>query len=444
MKNLLIKIKNFTIYTLYFLFLLGTYYFIFFTQEEPKFIIISLPLSSFTIYLTMRLEKNKMLNKDFTNFHYFLMFQWVIIGIYWRFFSDLEPDEPLKNLDIWAILITIFCSLIPKIKMNPINNKDKEIILGTMIGDSYLLPYEFLRKDLAIKRFNKYKYKQSLFNGYGITSDDSDHTIMTYESILNSNNPKEFQKNLAESLKSWFFTIPTGIGLTTIKSIIKMLLFFPLTKCGVKSLGNGPLMRLSIIAFKFKDIKEKRDAYLKASTELTHNDKEAIYLTQQIGNVWSFIYRHNRIPNLIEMKELIAEKDEFPISSKYISLLLENYHTKLNDFLELIESKKCVTGYIMTSGIFALYLIINFENYKETLKNIILASGDTDTIGALIGGVLPILDKEYLQNKDLNKIMFNEIEKNQYLYILIKNMVATPIILVHGVLRLIKYIIIRN
>lgn len=328
--------------------------------------------------------------------------------------------------------------------MNPINKEDKEIILGTMIGDSYLLPYEFLRKDIAQKRFNKYGFKQSLLMKYGMTSDDSDHTIMTYESLLNSSNPIEFQKELSNKLKSWIFTIPPGIGLTTIKSIIKILLFFPLRKCGVKSLGNGPLMRLSIIAFKFKNNKEKRDSYLKSSTELTHNDKEAVYLTQQIGNVWSFIYNHNRVPNLTEIKELIVESDEYPISSKYISLLLGNYNKELNDFLELIESKKCVTGYIMTSGIFSLYLIMNFKNYKETLKDIILASGDTDTIGALIGGVLPILDKEYLQNKDLNKIMFKEIERHHYFYILRKNIIATPIILAHGVLRLIKYIVIRN
>jgi hypothetical protein len=87
----------------------------------------------------------------------------------------------------------------------------------------------------------------------------------------------------------------------------------------------------------------------------------------------------------------------------------------------------------MTSGIFSLYLIMNFKNYKETLKDIILASG-----------VLPILDKEYLQNKDLNKIMFKEIERHHYLYILRKNIIATPIILVHGVLRFIKYLVIRN
>ena len=47
------------------------------------------------------------------------------------------------------------------------------------------------------------------------------------------------------------------------------------------------------------------------------------------------------------------------------ALFLGNYNKELNDFLELIESKKCVTGYIMTSGIFSLYLIMNFKNYKE-------------------------------------------------------------------------------
>lgn len=318
------------------------------------------------------------------------------------------------------------------------NIKELKLIKGGIVGDSLLLPYEFLKKEKAQKRYIKYGLRQSLFDSFGITSDDSDHLIITYHSLKNTSNLKDFQKELAKKLKCWFFTLPIGIGLTTIKSIIKLLLGFSPQKSGINSLGNGPLMRVSIIAAYLYNNKFKRDDYIKASTEITHNNPEAIKITQLIGNVIAHIYAENRKPSKEELLRLL-DCEVNSLTYNFIKLLLNNLDSNLETFLKNIDSSKQVTGYIMTSGIFILYILYNAKNYQEAFEMIIKASGDTDTIGAVIGSMFAVLDENLLKEKKLSYILLTNNEniiKYSYLNNLVKNIVSIPIILIHGILRL--------
>lgn len=261
---------------------------------------------------------------------------------------------------------------------------------------------------------------------------------MTYQTLKNTNNVLDFQKQLANKLKCWYFSFPIGIGLTTMKAIIKLLLGFPPNKSGINSLGNGPLMRLSIVAACFDDNKVKRDNYIKASTEITHNNSEAIKITQLVGNVIAYIYKYNVKPDKQILINLL-EYNENELTSKYIKLLINNIDNDIETFLTAINSTKQITGYIMTSSIFIIYVLYNAKNYKEAFEMIIKASGDTDTIGAVIGSMFAILDDNIFKDKKLNYILLTHngnIIKYSYFNNLIKNLVSIPIILIHIILRL--------
>lgn len=321
------------------------------------------------------------------------------------------------------------------------NDKLLKIIQGGMIGDSLLLPYEFLKKKKAHKRFAKYQLKQSLIENYGITSDDSDHLIMTYQALNNTHNVKDFQKILAKKLKSWFFTFPIGIGFTTIKSIVKLLLGFSPEKSGINSLGNGSIMRVAVIAGYFANNEIKRNEYIKASSEIMHNHREAIKVTQLIGNVIAYIVRNNKKPNKEELIELL-KCDNFPLISQYIHRGLNNLDSDLESFLATINSSNQVTGYILTSCAFMIYVLHNTNNYKQAFEMIVKASGDTDTIGAVIGSVYALLDRDMIENTEVNKLLLTNVcefehDINNYGYIamLKKNLISIPIILYHAVLR---------
>jgi len=219
---------------------------------------------------------------------------------------------------------------------------------------------------------------------------------------------------------------------------MKLLLGFPPNKSGINSLGNGPLMRVSSIATFFSNNKLKRDEYIKASTEITHNNPEAIKMTQLIGNVIAYIYEKNKKPIKEDLIKLL-ECEENSLTDSYINLLLNNLNNNLENFLNSINANKKITAYIMTSSIFILYVLYNAKNYKEAFEMIIKTSGDTDTIGAIIGSVFSILDEDLLKNKKINYILLTNTENiinYTYLNNLIKNIISLPIIIVHGILRL--------
>lgn len=317
--------------------------------------------------------------------------------------------------------------------------KKLKLLKGGIIGDSLLLPYEFLNKDKGHKRYLKYGLTQSLIEDNGMTSDDSDHLMMTYQSLVKSSNKEDFQKILARKLKVWIFTLPIGMGFTTIKAIIKLLIGFSPIKSGINSLGNGPLMRVSVISAYFSDDEFKRNEYIKASSEITHNNEQAIQITQLIGNVIAYVYTNNKKPTYEELLTLLKCSDD-SLTEKYIKILIDNVDKDLYTFLKAIDSTKEVTGYIMTSSVFILYVLYNAKDYKEAFEMIIEGAGDTDTIGAVIGSMFALLDENMLANMRLHYILLNsnnDIIKYTYLSNLIKNLVSIPIILTHGLIRLI-------
>jgi len=316
------------------------------------------------------------------------------------------------------------------------NLKELKVMKGAVIGDSLLLPYEFLKKEKSQKKYSKYGLNQSLIDGFGITSDDSDHLMMTYKSLKNTENVIDFKTHLSKNLKTWLFTLPIGIGMTTIKSILKLLMGFSPDKSGIDSLGNGPLMRVAIISTYFYDDEIKRNEYIKASTQITNNNLEAIKITQLIGNVIAYIIKNNKKPTEEEYQNLLKCSND--LTKQYINIFLNNLNTDLNSFLKLISSSDKVTGYIMPSSIFILYVLHNSQNYKEAFEMIIKTSGDTDTIGAVIGSIFSILDEDILKDKKLNNILLTQnknILNYTYLNTLIKNLVSIPIIFIHGIIR---------
>lgn len=312
--------------------------------------------------------------------------------------------------------------------------KINKLIHYNAIGDSLLLPYEFLNKKLIKKRFNYYGLKQSLIFKYGLTSDDNDHLIITAKALLETNSVEEFKKSLSNKLKLWLFSLPIGIGATTLKSIIKLLLGFK--NSGIKSEGNGPLMRVPVIALNFAHDSTLRNSYIKASTEITHKSPQSLSASIGVGNFITYLSNNGKIPKKEELNTILKSIEE-PIWEKYCELLIKNIDLNLDDFIRVIECQNGVTGYIMHTAIFSIYTLYHEQHPFE---QIILAGGDTDTIGALVGSYLSLIEREQLsENNYFLKI--NNINKNFWLKIFIKNLILIPVVLAHVIMRIITTIL---
>ena len=149
-------------------------------------------------------------------------------------------------------------------------------LLGTAVGDALGLPYEGLSPRRGRKLFGPPDRYHLLF-GRGMVSDDTEHACMTAEAMLVSGgNVDLFVRDLARRLRWWLLCIPAGIGLATLKSIVKLWVGFSPTRSGVWSAGNGPAMRAAVIGVAAGSLQQMLD-FTVASTRITHRNPKAVH-----------------------------------------------------------------------------------------------------------------------------------------------------------------------
>lgn len=304
------------------------------------------------------------------------------------------------------------------------------------IGDSILLPYEFLRKDLAIKRFNRVGMKQSLIFNYGMTSDDHDHLIMTYQA-LKHNNVVDFSISLSRKLRIWLLCFPIGIGKTTLFAIVKLWFGVSPNNSGIKSSGNGPMMRVPIIGTFYANDNEKRNLFIRASTVITHNSNQSISCSLGLGNFIAYLHRNKSLPKKEKLKDILIVEDN-QIWIDYVDILIDSLCLPLENFLEKIKCSKGVTGYIMHSSVFSIYVLYNHKK-EHIFSQIAKAGGDTDTIGAFCAACMSLIESNAIINTDNKKILLlTDGTQNTkfWLFLILKNVLLIPIVFIHGVKRI--------
>lgn len=301
------------------------------------------------------------------------------------------------------------------------------------IGDSLLLPYEFLRKDLAIKRFEKIGIKQSLFFNYGLTSDDYDHLLLTDIALKSSVDVEHFKRVLARNLKFWLLCLPIGIGMTTLKSIVKLMLGFSVNNSGVNSSGNGPLMRVPIIALNFAHDEVNRNLYIKASTCITHNSEQAIACSIGMGNFVAYLAKNGSLPdkNILIQILKVGKNEQW---NKYIENLITGLELNLEEFLKLINCSKGVSGYIMHTAIFSVYVLYSNKNIFEQIAK---AGGDTDSVGALTASCQSLIDTSQIITENNSKMFPRNFHSSEHFWfkLILKNLCLIPIVISHGLIR---------
>ncbi len=284
-------------------------------------------------------------------------------------------------------------------------------LLGTAVGDSLGLPYEGLSPQRAAKLFPDTS-KHHFFFGKGMVSDDTEHACFVARALIKSKGDvNEFQKQLARSLRWWLLGLPAGIGLATLRSIIKLWFGIPPTKSGVFSAGNGPAMRSPILGVAFGHDHKKLKQYVKASTEITHRDPKAYYAALAVAlasldvvcaNVdWQEEFQET-------LKSLIPERDALEFHDLVESAI---YSAKNNEpvtqFAETIGSKNGISGYSYHTVpcVFQVWFH-HGDDFEKGLQEIIKAGGDTDTAGAIYGGIVGArAGKQAIPNSWLNNII---------------------------------------
>ena len=114
------------------------------------------------------------------------------------------------------------------------------LLLGTAVGDTLGLPAEGMSRGRILRMWKGEWRHRFLFNR-GMVSDDTEHTLFVAQALLtHPDDVASFQRCLAWKLRLWLLGLPAGIGLATLRAILRLWMGFPPIRSGVWSAGNGP------------------------------------------------------------------------------------------------------------------------------------------------------------------------------------------------------------
>ena len=263
-------------------------------------------------------------------------------------------------------------------------------LLGTAVGDAMGLAFEGLGARRASRLF-KGPLRHRLIAGKGMVSDDTEHACFTARAlILARGDVDAFGRHLASSLRWWLAGLPAGIGLATLRSILKSCVGFPPQRSGVFSAGNGPAMRSAIIGVALGAAPAQMVAFVRRSTLLTHSDPKAFHGALAVALAAHCAATACAGNFMASLEALMANESA---SGEFLSLaqraaLSASRGEGLAVFAESIGSRGGISGYMLHTVPCVLQVWFRHGNdFAAGVAEIIAAGGDTDTAGAIFGGI---------------------------------------------------------
>jgi ADP-ribosylglycohydrolase len=280
--------------------------------------------------------------------------------------------------------------------INP--NQIKSVLFGVAIGDALGVPVEF--KSRQVIKNNPV----TDMNGYGTYnlppgtfSDDSSLTFCLAEALTN-----EFDLNtIGQNFVKWYYNnywTPRGnvfdIGIATRQAIDRLAKGDRPDLAGgydVSSNGNGSLMRISPLLFYLLD----KPIY------------ERYEITKQVSSI-----THGHIRSVIACfyylefaRQLFERKDKFEIyknlqtevTDHLTSLSINQTEVALFDRLlkqdihKLTDENILSSGYVLHTLEASIWCLLTTDNYKNAVLKAVNLGEDTDTTGAVTGGLAGLL-----------------------------------------------------
>jgi ADP-ribosyl-[dinitrogen reductase] hydrolase len=265
-------------------------------------------------------------------------------------------------------------------------------LLGCAVGDSICLPYEGIGPR-RLSKWIKLPLKHRFIFGCGMVSDDTDHSVFVAQALArNPRDPDLFARALAWRLRFWLLCLPAGIGLATLKSIVKLWCGFSPSRSGVFSAGNGAAMRSAIIGVYHNDDAELRLRFLKASTIITHSDPKALYGARVVADLAAYVTRSGSKPTLSELSDILHNAGAGVEWNEIVKITLDACESGRIEAAVTTEGlKRGVSGYIFhTLPVAVAAWFIHYGDFRKTIEAIALFGGDTDTVAAIAGSLAGI------------------------------------------------------
>jgi ADP-ribosyl-[dinitrogen reductase] hydrolase len=278
------------------------------------------------------------------------------------------------------------------------NNKIKSALFGVAVGDALGVPVEFKSREIIRENPVTNIFGYGTYNlPPGTWSDDSSLTFCLAEALT-----QDFDLNvIAQNFVKWYYEnywTPHGnvfdIGIATRQAISRLSKGEKPELAGgfnESDNGNGSLMRILPLLFYLidKPINERYDITKKVSS-ITHGHIRSV--------IACFYY-------LEFAKHIFEGKDKFEIYrilqtdvlNYLVSLSINPREIALFDRLLqseihiLDEEKIESSGYVIHTLEASIWCLLTTNNYKEAVLKAVNLGNDTDTTGAVTGGLAGLL-----------------------------------------------------
>ena len=274
----------------------------------------------------------------------------------------------------------------------------KSGIFGVCIGDALGVPVEFrTREQLKRSPVTKMRAMGTYRQPLGTWSDDSSLTLCLAESLCNGYNLEDMALKFIQWHNEEIWT-PHGrvfdIGIATRQAISRISSGIIPKLCGGTSEfdnGNGSLMRILPLVFYLKDEENIEKLYhtVKEVSSITHGHFRSVFacfiyvifaieLLKGKSKIEAYDYMQKKVLEY-------AENQEFnPKEIKLFERILNN------NIATYPEDEIKSSGYVLHSLEASLWCFLNSESYSEAVLKAVNLGDDTDTTGAITGGIAGI------------------------------------------------------
>ncbi|HZE96322.1 MAG TPA: ADP-ribosylglycohydrolase family protein [Planctomycetota bacterium] len=246
-------------------------------------------------------------------------------------------------------------------------------LLGTALGDALGLPCEGMSAARIARRFGRVD-RFHLLGRTGYVSDDTEQSALVAQSLAKfPDDADRCARAFRRSQLGWFWRLPWGVGLATIRSSFRIL--FGFRRSGVRSAGNGSAMRAAVIGAFLPDQPIKRRRFAEELAKTTHVDERAVQ-----GAVY-----------VAELAAAGPEEARRQVTEPALSAALDRAGDLARRGVSTADAAASLktTGYVVHTVPFALFCYLRFGGSPLlALQECIAAGGDTDSIAAILGGWL--------------------------------------------------------
>ena len=274
----------------------------------------------------------------------------------------------------------------------------KDILFGVAVGDALGVPVEFISRQIITQKpvtdmtgFGTYNLPAGTF------SDDSSLTFCLAEALTQEFNLQNIGNNFVAWLNNNYWT-PRGnvfdVGIATSQAIRRLQRGCNPELAGgfdISDNGNGSLMRILPLLVYIKD-KQLSERYqiVKQVSSITHGHIRSViacfYYLEFARQIINGINRFQIYNNLqTEVSDHLNSLSINPIETKLFDRLL-----KANIY-ELADNQIYSTGYVLHTLEASIWCLLTTDNYTAATLKAVNLGEDTDTTGAVTGGLAGLL-----------------------------------------------------